>query len=102
MASLLFIGCSNQKDKIVSVERVKSFGPAGATANARPGYDILLVEISTDEEISPFGGDLVVKDDSDNSYPMAGLFEGKYIFEVPEGAKNLKLIVKDSIEIQFP
>ena len=103
VTSLLVAGCSNQKVKIISVERVNSFGYEGLpTANARPGYDILLVEIKTDEDISPFGGDLVLKDDKGNSYPMGGRFSGKYIFQVPEGANNLTLVVKDTIEVSLP
>lgn len=102
IASLAISGCSNQKVKIVGVERVNSFGYEGMpSANARPGYDILLIEVKTDEEISSFS-DLVLKDNAGNSYPAGGLFSGKYIFEVPESAGDLTLVVKDTIEIPFP
>ncbi len=99
LVSLLISSCASQKVKITSVERTKSFGYSGATASARPGYDILLIGVETSEEISPFGGDLALKDDAGNSYPMMGLFNSKYIFEVPETVKNLTLIVKGSISV---
>ena len=103
ITGLLISGCANQKVKIVSVERVNSFGYEGMQqANASPGYDIFLVEIQTDEEISPFGGDLVLEDDKCNSYPMYGLFSGKYIFEVPETTTNLTLVVKGTIRVPLP
>lgn len=90
------------KVKIISVERANSFGYEGMpSANARPGYDILLIEIKTDEEISSFS-DLVLKDNVGNSYSAGGLFSGKYIFEVPESAGDLTLVVKDAIKVPLP
>ena len=100
--TLLLTGCSSEKVKIVSVERVNSIGYEGMpSANARPGYDILLIEIETNEEISPFE-DLVLKDSNGNSYPTSGLISGKYIFEVPESTGALTLVVKNTIEVPLP
>lgn len=102
-AALTFAGCLGQKAKIIGVERVYSIGYEGMpAAHARPGYVILLIELQTSEEISPFGGDLVLKDGAGNSYPGSGLFDGKYIFEAPENANNLTLVVKGDTEIPLP
>lgn len=106
--SLLFVSCSSQKAKtdgaeIISVERVDSIEFEGMPpATVRSGYDLLLIEIETDEEISPLGGDLVVKDSEGNSHNMGGLIDGKYIFEVPETARILTLVIKGTIEIPLP
>lgn len=117
--SLLWIGCNGvptatpilptatptplpEKVKIVSVERVNSIGEGMTRANAHAGHDILLVEIETDEDILPFGDDLVLKDDRGKRYPVAGLLSGKYIFEVPETTKDLTLVVKGTIEVLLP
>ncbi len=88
--------------KIVGVERVKSFGAPGATARARPGYDILLIGIDTKEKLSPLGADLILVDDGGNRYTNMGFFQGKYIFEVPETAKKLTLVVKGTINVPVP
>lgn len=102
IASLAISGCTSQKVKIVSVERVNSIGYEGMpSANARPGYDILLIEIETNEEISPFE-DLVLKDSNGNSYSTSGLISGRYIFEIPESTGTLTLVVKDTIEVPLP
>jgi hypothetical protein len=96
-------GCASQKVKIVSVKRVDTFGfPGMQAAKARPGYDILLIAIKTDEDISPFGGDLVLKDNNGNSYPNLGLFTQQYIFEVPKTVNKFTLVVKNTIEVPLP
>ncbi len=102
IASLLLTSCG-QKVRIVDVERVDTIGYEGmAQASPRPGNTFLLIELKTSEELSSSGSDLVLKDDQGNSYPGAGLFSGKYIFEVPLSADNFTLIVKDSIELPLP
>jgi hypothetical protein len=62
----------------------------------------VLIGLKTDQKISPFGGDLVLKDNSGNSYPMTGIYNGEYIFEVPQTVVNLTLDVKNTIEIPLP
>lgn len=93
-------GNASQKVQIVSVQRDSSLGNSQTVkANNRPGYDYVLIGLKTDQKISPFGGDLVLKDNSGNSYPMTGLYNGEYIFEVPQTVVNLTLVVKNTIEI---
>ncbi len=102
IASLILTGCGEQV-KISKVERVNSFGYKGVgEATARAGYDILLIAIKSKEEISSFGSELVLKDGNGNRYPCAGMFSSKYIFEVPESADNLILVVNDSLEVKLP
>jgi hypothetical protein len=95
-------GTPEPSTRIQDVERVNSFGMAGSTANARPGHDILLVSLQTDEEINPFGSDLVLVDAAGAEYPMMGLYQMKYIFEVPEDAQELVLVVKGSERVPLP
>jgi hypothetical protein len=96
IVSLLIVGCS----RIASVERVNSFGfPGMAQANARPGYDILLIDINTTaEDISS----LVLTDKAGNQYPSMGLFDSKYIFEVRESAQGLTLVINNKTRVPLP
>jgi hypothetical protein len=93
---------SGEQVKILKVERVQSFGAPGAVAHASPGNVILLFSLDTKMDLLPFASDLTLIDDSGKKYPVMGLYELKYIFEVPENAKKLTLVVKGTIDVPVP
>jgi len=93
--SLVLSGCG-QSVKVTKVERTDTFGYKGVgEATARSGYDFLLVTVKTKEDLASSIGDMSLKDGDGNIYPCAGLFSSQFIFEVPESADDLVLVVKD-------
>jgi hypothetical protein len=97
--------------QVLGVERTDSLTLAGQTASAHAGHDILLVEVrvkgvvplacvGTTEGCRPLSmgyWDLV--DEAGARYAVAGLFEGKLIFEVRESARGLALWLGDEVSI---
>ena len=94
--SLVLSGCG-QTVKVTNVERTNTFGYKGVgEATARSGYDFLLVTVKMKaEDLASSMGDMSLKDGDGNIYPCAGLFSSQFIFEVPESAVDLVLVVKD-------
>ncbi len=94
--SLFLSGCG-QAVNVPNVERTNTFGFKGVgEANARSGYDFLLVTVKMKaEDLNSSIGNMSLKDGDGNVYPCAGLFSGQFIFEVPESAEDLVLVVKD-------
>jgi hypothetical protein len=86
--------------RITKVERVQSFGAPPVVVHASSGNVILL--ISFDTGLLPVGSDFELIDDSGKQYPFMGLYELKYIFEVPASAKKLTLVVNGTIEVPLP
>lgn len=91
--SLFLSGCG-QSVKVTNVERTNTFGYKGVgEAAARSGYDFLLITLKTKEDLASSIGDMSLKDGDGNIYPCAGLFSSQFIFEVPESAEDLVLVV---------
>ena len=91
--SLALSGCG-QTVKVTNVERTNTFGYKGVgEATARSGYDFLLITVKTKEDLASSIGDMSLKDGDGNIYPCAGLFSSQFIFEVPESAEDLVLVV---------
>ena len=97
--SLVLSGCG-QSVKVTNVERTNTFGIEGlGEAKARSGFDFLLITLKSNEDFTSSTADLVLKDGDGNTYPCAGIFSSQFIFEVPESANDLTLVVKDSTEL---
>ena len=93
--SLFLSGCG-QSVKVTNVEMIDSFEMEGlGEAKARSGYDFLLITVQTDRDLESSIGDMALKDSDGNTYPCAGLFKSRFIFEVPESTEDLVLVVKD-------
>jgi len=92
-------GCG-QSVNVTNVERTNTFGYKGVgEAAARSGYDFLLVTVKMKaEDLASSMGDMSLRDGDGNTYPCAGLFSSQFIFEVPESAEDLVLVVKDKGE----
>lgn len=92
--------------KVASVDRVTTLTLGNTHSEAHAGNVYLLVQLAgvaglTADNMSLLS-DMVLTDASGNRYPNLGLTSGKFIFEVPNTAKGLKLVVGDNVSAPLP